>query len=137
MHCKKCQLIESILTHRILVWYGNSSAAQKKALKRVRKSAQKITQLPALEDIYSSCCLRKTSCIQRTHPNQPINCLCACHKRTSVQTSTPPITDKINNRIKKNVFDQINHLFSEVGKYTHSIPLNNTNKQMLSTLAPI
>ena len=48
--------IESVLTHGILVWYGNSSVADKKAPQRVIKKAQKITNthLPALEDICTS-----------------------------------------------------------------------------------
>ncbi len=45
----------------MLVWYGSSSAADKKALQRVIKTAQNITKqhLPALEDIFVSHCLQK------------------------------------------------------------------------------
>ncbi len=54
--------IKSILTHGMLVWYGNSSAADKKALQRVIKTAQNIItkqQLPALDNIFTSCWLQK------------------------------------------------------------------------------
>ena len=58
-HCS----VESVLTYGILVWYGSSSAADKKALQRAIKAAQKITKthLPTLEDIFNSCCLQKAT----------------------------------------------------------------------------
>ncbi len=61
--------IESVLTHGMLAWYGSSSAADKKALTRVIKTAQNITkqQLPALDDIFASHCLQKVHNILRTH----------------------------------------------------------------------
>ncbi|KAI3355958.1 hypothetical protein L3Q82_017150 [Scortum barcoo] len=45
--------IESILTNCITVWYGNCSVADRKALQRVVKTAQRITKtpLPAIEDV--------------------------------------------------------------------------------------
>lgn len=67
-HCS----IESVLTYGILVWYRNSSAGNKKALQWVIKTADRITNthLPTLENIYTSRCLRKASCIARDcyHP---------------------------------------------------------------------
>lgn len=64
--------VESVLTYNILVWYSSSSVAEKKALQRVIKTAQKIinTQLPSLEDIYISRCLQKTTNILKdySHP---------------------------------------------------------------------
>lgn len=47
----------------MLVWYSNSSAAGNKAQWRVIKIAQKIrsSQLPTLEEAYSSCCLRSAA----------------------------------------------------------------------------
>ena len=56
-HCS----IESILTYGILVWYGGSSAADKKFRLRDIKTAQIIInqQLPSLDDIFTSCCLQK------------------------------------------------------------------------------
>lgn len=64
--------IESVLTYGICIWYGSCSVAEKKALQRVVNSAQKITntQLPAIEDIYTSRCLQKAKGILKapTHP---------------------------------------------------------------------
>lgn len=64
--------IESVLTYNILVWYSSSSATDKKALQRVIKAAQKITNthLPALEDIFTSRCLQKITNILKdsSHP---------------------------------------------------------------------
>ncbi|KAK3542704.1 hypothetical protein QTP86_034787 [Hemibagrus guttatus] len=53
----------SILTNCITVWYGNCSVADRKALQREVKTAQRIigTPLPAIEDI------QKKRCIRRTH----------------------------------------------------------------------
>ncbi len=53
--------IESVLTQGLLAWYGSSSAADKKALQRVIKTAQNITkqQLPSLDDIFAYHCLQK------------------------------------------------------------------------------
>ncbi len=53
--------VDSVLTHGKLAWYGSSSAADKKALQGVIKTAQNITKqhLPALEDIFVSHCLQK------------------------------------------------------------------------------
>ncbi|KAK0152049.1 hypothetical protein N1851_006575 [Merluccius polli] len=58
--------IDSVLTHGIIVWYGNSSVADKKALQRVINTAQKITNthLPALEAIAPTSCILKDS----SHP---------------------------------------------------------------------
>uniref|UniRef100_A0A2D4PSU3 Alkylated DNA repair protein AlkB homologue 8 N-terminal domain-containing protein n=1 Tax=Micrurus surinamensis TaxID=129470 RepID=A0A2D4PSU3_MICSU len=64
--------IESVLTYCILVWYGSSSIADKKALQRIIKTAQNIIglQLPALNDSFASRCLRKLHNIlgDSTHP---------------------------------------------------------------------
>ena len=51
--------IESILTSCISVWYGNCSAADRKALQRLVKTTQHITgaQLPTIQDIYHKRCL--------------------------------------------------------------------------------
>lgn len=68
---------ESLVTHDMLVWYGGSSAADIKALQRVVKTAQHIInkQLPALEDIFTSCCLRKSkNILKHTQPITYSNC---------------------------------------------------------------
>jgi hypothetical protein len=53
--------IKSILSGCITAWYGNCTALNRKALQRVVRSAQRITEgkLPALQDIYSTQCYRK------------------------------------------------------------------------------
>jgi hypothetical protein len=53
--------IESILTSCITAWYGNCSAADRKALQRVVRMTQYITgaKLPAIQDLYKSRCQRK------------------------------------------------------------------------------
>ncbi|KAI4882866.1 hypothetical protein NFI96_000892 [Prochilodus magdalenae] len=65
--------IESILTNGISVWYGNCCAADRKALQRVVKMAQRITgtQLPTIQDIYRKRCLGRARNIIKdvSHPN--------------------------------------------------------------------
>ncbi|KAI4889745.1 hypothetical protein NFI96_003302 [Prochilodus magdalenae] len=65
--------IESILTNGISVWYGNCCAADRKALQRVVKMAQRITgtQLPTIQDIYHKRCLGRARNIIKdvSHPN--------------------------------------------------------------------
>lgn len=45
------------------------------------------------------------------------------NRSTPAETLTASTTEKIDNLIIKNTFDQINHLFSELCKYTESFPL--------------
>jgi hypothetical protein len=53
--------IESILTSCITAWYGNCSASDRKALQRVVRKAQYITEakLPAIHDLYTRRCQMK------------------------------------------------------------------------------
>lgn len=64
--------IESVLTYCITVWYSGCTAENRKALQRVIKTAERITgtQLPRLEDIYRTRCIRRVKGIIRdsTHP---------------------------------------------------------------------
>ena len=64
--------IESILTHGIPVWYLSCTKAERKALQWVVHRAQRTigTQLPALEAIYNTRCLRKATSIHKdsSHP---------------------------------------------------------------------
>ena len=50
--------IESILTGCITAWYGNCSASDHKALRKVMRMAQYITgiKLPATQDLYTRRC---------------------------------------------------------------------------------
>lgn len=64
--------VESILTSCATVWFGNCSAADRKALQRVVKSVQRITgsSFPTIEDIYSSRCWDRAASILKDsfHP---------------------------------------------------------------------
>lgn len=65
--------IETILTNCISVWYGNCNAADRKALQRVVKSAQRTigSQLPSIHDTYHKRCTNKAKSIVKdpTHIN--------------------------------------------------------------------
>uniref|UniRef100_A0A3B3IGF0 Reverse transcriptase domain-containing protein n=1 Tax=Oryzias latipes TaxID=8090 RepID=A0A3B3IGF0_ORYLA len=67
-------MVESILTSCITVWYGSSTAADRKRLQRVVKTASKITRtpLPSLQSIYKRrVCRRAASIIKDpTHPQR-------------------------------------------------------------------
>ena len=64
--------VESILCSCITVWHGSCSVAEKKALQRVVKAAQRTVgcSLSTTTDIYSSRCRKRASCIMKdpTHP---------------------------------------------------------------------
>ncbi|KAI4891554.1 hypothetical protein NFI96_034005 [Prochilodus magdalenae] len=65
-------VVESILCYSINVWHGSCSAADRKALQRVVKAAQRSVgvSLPTTTDIYTSRCRKRATCIMRdpTHP---------------------------------------------------------------------
>ncbi|XP_067289387.1 uncharacterized protein, partial [Pseudorasbora parva] len=67
-HCA----IESILTNCVTVWYGSCSIAERKALQRVVKTAQRITgtPLPAIQHIQKKRCLHQARSILKdsSHP---------------------------------------------------------------------
>jgi hypothetical protein len=68
--------IKSILTGCITAWYGNCSASNRKALKRVVRTAQYITgaKLPAIQDLYTRRCQRKALKIVKysSHPSHRV-----------------------------------------------------------------
>ncbi|KAI4891474.1 hypothetical protein NFI96_005401 [Prochilodus magdalenae] len=85
--------IESILTACITVWYGSCSAYDRKALKRVVRTAESIigSKLPDLQDIYRSCCLRKIQKIRLdcSHPAHDLFTLLPSGRRyRSIQART-------------------------------------------------
>ncbi|KAK0141318.1 putative RNA-directed DNA polymerase from transposon BS [Merluccius polli] len=67
--------VESVLTYCLGVWYAGSIAKDRKAVQRVINTAQKIIgcPLPSLENISTSCCLRKINAItgDPSHPAYP------------------------------------------------------------------
>ncbi|KAI3364792.1 hypothetical protein L3Q82_000987 [Scortum barcoo] len=88
-HCT----IESILTSCITVWYGSCSAADRKALQRVVKAAQRIAgaPLPSIEDIYRKRCLKRAGKIIKdsSHPAHRLFTLLPSGKRyRSARTKT-------------------------------------------------
>jgi len=68
--------IESVLAYCLTVWYSGCSAANRKALQRIIKTAEKIIgcPLPSLEDIANSRCLHRACNIikDNTHPGHEL-----------------------------------------------------------------
>ncbi|KAI4902291.1 hypothetical protein NFI96_034704, partial [Prochilodus magdalenae] len=85
--------IESILTACITVWYGSCTAYDRKALRRVVRTAKSIigSKLPDLQDIYRSRCLRKIQKIRSdcSHPAHGLFTLLPSGRRyRSIQART-------------------------------------------------
>ncbi len=93
--------VESVLTYCLSVWYSGSTAEDKNAVQRVIKTAQKIIgcPLPTLEQLSTSCCLRKIKAItgDPTHPAHPLFDLLPSGRRyrpiKSHTSSSPPLID--------------------------------------------
>lgn len=77
--------IESVLTYCVTVWFTACSAADRKALQRVIRTAEKIIgcPLPPLEDIATSRCISRGKKIwaDSTHPGQKLFILLPSGKR--------------------------------------------------------
>ncbi|KAK1790105.1 hypothetical protein P4O66_002411 [Electrophorus voltai] len=56
---------QSILSSCIITWFGNCTAFGRKTLQRIVRTAEKIigVSLPSITDIYTTCCIRKTTSI--------------------------------------------------------------------------
>ena len=85
--------IESILTSTVSVWHGSCLAADKKALQRVVRTAEKIIRspLPAIQDLYTSHCYKRAMNIIKdpTHPTHRLFTLLQSGKRyRSVRSRT-------------------------------------------------
>ena len=69
-------VVESVLSSCINVWHGSCSAAEKKALQRVVKAAQRTVgrNLPSTTDVYKARCRKRASCIMEdpTHPSHTL-----------------------------------------------------------------
>ncbi|KAI4892528.1 hypothetical protein NFI96_005758 [Prochilodus magdalenae] len=90
--------IESVLTNSITVWYGNCTAQDRKALQRVIKTAQSISEaaFPSLQDIYRTRVIRRAHSIIRdsTHPQHSLFMLLPSGRRyRSVKSRTARLTD--------------------------------------------
>ncbi|KAI5109292.1 gastrula zinc finger protein XlCGF28.1-like, partial [Silurus meridionalis] len=90
-------IIESILTNSITVWYGGSTVCERKALQRVVKTAQRITgtQLPAIEHLHHSRCLRRAHSIKdSSHPSHKLfNLLPSRRRYRNLRTRTSRFRD--------------------------------------------
>ena len=68
--------VESVLTGSITAWYGNCSTQDKRKLKRVIRTAERIvgSPLPCLDDIYRKRCRTKAEKIRKdsSHPRHHI-----------------------------------------------------------------
>ncbi|XP_049329271.1 uncharacterized protein LOC125791563 [Astyanax mexicanus] len=69
-------VVESVVCSSINVWHGSCSAADRKALQRVVKAAQRIVgvSLPSTTDICTSRCRKRATCI-RKDPAHPAHAL--------------------------------------------------------------
>lgn len=67
--------IESIPTTGITVWYGKTTKAERKALQRIIKTAEKIigNKLPSMDSICTQCCQKRAdkNCQRLYPPNSP------------------------------------------------------------------
>ncbi|XP_041830687.1 uncharacterized protein LOC121632933 [Melanotaenia boesemani] len=98
--------IESILTSCVTVWYGNCSVADRKALQRVVKTAQRITgsPLPALEEVQRKRCLRRARSILKdsSHPAHGLFALLPSGRRfRSLRTKTSRLRNSFFPRAKE------------------------------------
>jgi len=88
----------SVLTYCLNIWYAGSTAEDRKAVQRVINTAQKIMgcPLPSLENISTSCCLRRTKAITRDplHPAYPLFDLLPSGRRyRSIKSHTSRLTN--------------------------------------------
>uniref|UniRef100_A0A8C1Q2K8 Alkylated DNA repair protein AlkB homologue 8 N-terminal domain-containing protein n=2 Tax=Cyprinus carpio TaxID=7962 RepID=A0A8C1Q2K8_CYPCA len=90
--------IESILMGCITAWFGNSTAGNRKALKRVVRTASHIVggELPSLQDIYTRRCIRKSQRIisDSSHPSHRLLSLLPSGRRLrSIRSRTSRLRD--------------------------------------------
>ncbi|XP_062859991.1 polycystin-1 [Trichomycterus rosablanca] len=67
--------IESVLSNCVTVWYGSSTVADRKALHKVVRTAQRIigTQLPTIGDLHHQRCVRRAHSSTMAAVQKPIN----------------------------------------------------------------
>ena len=83
--------IESILTYCMCVWYTSRTVAQRKALRSVINTTQKIAgcPLPTLEELHSSRCLKKAqNIINDTQHHSMFELMPSGRQYRSVKTTT-------------------------------------------------
>ena len=101
--------IQSIITYNIIVWFNSCTAADRKALDRVRKSAQKIThtQLPSLFDIHHTRCQQRAQNIIKDsfHPGHSLFSLLPSGRR---YRSSRSHTSRLTNSFYPSAIRQLN-----------------------------
>uniref|UniRef100_A0A3Q3GWF6 Reverse transcriptase domain-containing protein n=1 Tax=Labrus bergylta TaxID=56723 RepID=A0A3Q3GWF6_9LABR len=120
MNFYRC-VIESILTSSVSVWYGNCSVADRKALQRVVKTAQRITRcpLPAIEDVQRKRCLRRARGILKdsSHPAHRLFTLLPSGRRfRSLRTRT--------SRLRNSFFPRAVSLLNSTPRTLNSVSLS-------------
>ena len=95
--------VESVLTNGITVWYGNTSAHDRKAIQRVVRTAEKIIgcSLPSIEEIHETRCRKKAMSIIKdlNHPGHHLfTPLQSGRRYRSIRTSS--------NRFKNSFYPQ-------------------------------
>ncbi len=90
--------VESILTGCITAWFGNSTAGNRKALKRVMRTARHIVggELPSLQDFYTRRFMRKARRIIKdsSHPSHKLLSLLPSGRRLrSIRSHTSQLRD--------------------------------------------
>ncbi len=87
--------VESILTGCITAWFGNSTAGNSKALKRVVRTARHNIEgeLPSLQDIYTRWCIRKPGGSTMTPATRPTVCSLCCPREDVSAASDPALDD--------------------------------------------
>ncbi|KAI5089395.1 gastrula zinc finger protein XlCGF28.1-like [Silurus meridionalis] len=100
--------IKSILTGSITSWFGNSTMQDRQALQRVVRSAERTihTELPNLQDIYSTRCRTRARKIMKdlSHPNNGLFSLLRSGKRFCSLKAN-------KERMKRSFFPQANTIY--------------------------
>ena len=92
--------IESVLTCSISLWHENSNTSDRKALRRVVRTAERtIVTLPPIEDLVQKCLLAKVISILRdsTHPYNKLFSLLPSGRRYSFYLAAIRLLNKITN----------------------------------------
>lgn len=104
--------VESILTNSIIVWYGNSTTQDRKALQRVIKTAQLICGVPhpPLQDIYNTHFRKRAHNVKdRTQPEHTLFTLLPsgrCYRSVKAKTT------RLNNSFYPQAIRLLNHWLS-------------------------
>jgi len=87
-HTMACELLlwhHSVRSGGVTVWYGNTTAQDRKAIQRFVRMAEKIIgcALPSIEELFQTRCRQKASSIIKDHYHRGTSCFPACSPVTS------------------------------------------------------